>query len=262
MSAGMGAGMGAGMASGGPSAHYGPGPGYGPGAGWSAGPEYVPPSGAPGGPAPNTQAILGTSDIHAFDDNNVNAQNPQYKDLRNRARSEGDKMAHCFRASKTAYQRGDGAQAKQLSDEGHFHQHQMEQLNAQAVQWIYAANNADSPPGTIDVHGLYVKEALAKVDEVIRQAQAQNFPQLRIIVGKGIHSKDHVSHIRPAVEDMLHKYQIAAHVDPKNRGVLVVDMQAPRGGSDSAALTRDVAQHITGNDQEVRAIRLTQCIVM
>lgn len=213
-----------------------------------------------GGPAPNTQAILGTSDIHAFDDNNVNAKNPQYRELRNRARSEGDKMSHCFNTSQSAYKHGDGAKAKQLSEEGNYHKHQMEQLNAQAAQWIYAANNADSPPGTIDVHGLYVKEALAKVDEVIAQAQAQNFPQLRIIVGKGIHSKDHVSHIRPAVEDLLRKYNVAAHIDPKNGGVLIVDLFGPRGGG-NADFTGAMARNATGNDQEVRE-SLMQCIVM
>ena len=242
MGAGMGAGMGGGMGGQGPYPHQG---------GFQQG--GYPPQGAPGGQAPHTQEILGTNNVHAFDDNNVNAQNPQYKDLRNRARSEGDKMANAFDASKAAYSHGDGARAKQLSDEGNMHKHNMEQLNAQAVQWIFAANNADSPPGTVDLHGLYVKEALAKVDEVIHQAQAQNYPQLRLIVGKGIHSKDHVTKIKPAVEELLRKYNIAAHLDHRNQGVLVVDMNGPRGGG-SADFTRDMARNATGNDQE--------CVIM
>lgn len=241
-SAGAGAGAGAGAAAATAGMPYGYAPGYG-----------YPPAGAPGGPAPNTAQILGTDAIHPFDDNNKNAQNPYYRDLRNRARSEGDRMANAFRASKDAYRHGDGARAKDLSIEGNMHQHQMEQLNAQAAEWIYAANNADSPPGTIDLHGLYVKEALAKAEQVIQLARAQQYPQLRIIVGKGIHSKDHVSHIKPAVERLVRNYNVAAHVDPHNTGVLIVDMFGPPGGS-GADFTRDMARSATGNDQE--------CVVM
>ena len=79
----------------------------------------------------------------------------------------------------------------------------MERLNTEARQWIFAANNADSPPDTLDLHGLYVKEALIKVEEAIQKAQAQNYTELKLIVGKGLHSKDHVAHIKPAVERLL-----------------------------------------------------------
>lgn len=115
-------------------------------------------------------------------------------------------MAKAFDASKRAYASGDHARAKQLSDEGHQHQVQMEQLNAEARQWIFAANNADSPPDTVDLHGLYVKEALVKAEEAVQKAQALQCPQLKLIVGKGLHSRDHVTHIKPAVERLVKQY--------------------------------------------------------
>lgn len=167
-------------------------------------PSYGPAYSAPGGPAANSAQILGANaNIHDFDDNNKNAQNPHYKALRSKAQSEGDKMAHCFEQSQQAYARGDGAGAKKLSQEGHQHKAAMERLNTEARQWIFAANNADSPPDTLDLHGLYVKEALIKVEEAIQKAQAQNYTELKLIVGKGLHSKDHVAHIKPAVERLL-----------------------------------------------------------
>jgi len=46
-------------------------------------------------------------------------------------------MARCFQESKEAYSRGDGARAKQLSNEGKEHKRQMEELNEQASAWIY-----------------------------------------------------------------------------------------------------------------------------
>ncbi|WFD20152.1 hypothetical protein MCAP1_002396 [Malassezia caprae] len=210
---------------------------------------FQPGNEAPGGPAANSAQILGTTDIHLFDDNNKNAQNPHYKELRNKARSEGDKMANAFEASKQAYANGDGARAKELSNEGNMHKQNMEQLNTEARMWIFAANNADSPPDTVDLHGLYVKEALAKTEEAVQKAQAQNFPQLKLIVGKGIHSRDHVSHIKPAVEDLLRKYNLDAHVDEHNAGIVIVNLQGPPGGGQSN-FTRDIAQQATGDEQQ------------
>lgn len=270
--AGAGAGMGMGMGmqgSGGP----GPGPGpmyggngpYGPAQGFQ--PSYLGPYGpsygpgpfpgytpnAPGGPAANSAQILGTTDVHMFDDNNENARNPYYKAMRDKARSEGDKMANCFSKSQESYKHGDGSLAKDLSMEGEQHKKNMEQLNTQAAEWIFAANNADSPPDTIDLHGLYVKEALAKVQEAVPRAQRQHFPRLRLIVGKGIHSQNHVAHLKPAVQDLLQKHNVTAFVDPHNQGVVIVQLQNPQNINPVAA-TRELARGATGNEQE--------CVVM
>jgi hypothetical protein len=46
-------------------------------------------------------------------------------------------MGRCFSESKEAYQSGDGARAKELSNEGKKHQAEMEALNRQAGEWIY-----------------------------------------------------------------------------------------------------------------------------
>jgi len=66
-------------------------------------------------------------------------------------------------------------------------------------------NNRDSPPGTIDLHGLYVKEAIEKTEEAIANAQRQGTDELRVIVGKGIHSQGHVAKIKPAVQGLMQK---------------------------------------------------------
>lgn len=59
-------------------------------------------------------------------------------------------MARCFEESHTAYARGEGARAKELSNEGKTHQREMERLNAQASEWIfvgaYAVTNVPSSP--------------------------------------------------------------------------------------------------------------------
>ena len=52
----------------------------------------------------------------------------------------------------------DGAAAHDLSEQGKQHQRRKTEIDAEARDYIYYMNNTDSPPGTIDLHGLYVKE--------------------------------------------------------------------------------------------------------
>jgi DNA-nicking Smr family endonuclease len=66
-------------------------------------------------------------------------------------------------------------------------------------------NNRDSPPGTLDLHGLYVKEAIERTENAIREAQGRGDAEMQIIVGKGLHSQGHVAKIKPAVEDLMRR---------------------------------------------------------
>ncbi|KAF5092204.1 hypothetical protein D0Z03_002980, partial [Geotrichum reessii] len=59
--------------------------------------------------------------------------------------------------SKEAYNNGDGAEAKRLSEKGKKHGAKMDEYNAQAAQFVFRENNADSAGDEIDLHGLYVK---------------------------------------------------------------------------------------------------------
>lgn len=67
----------------------------------------------------------------------INHENDHYKQLRARANQEGDEMAKCFEESHRAYEARDGALAKELSNKGHAHQKEMNNLNAQASDWIF-----------------------------------------------------------------------------------------------------------------------------
>ena len=60
-----------------------------------------------------------------------------YATLRARAIQEGDLMAQCYQQSQEAYQRGDRALAKRLSEEGRVHKQEMENLNASASAWVF-----------------------------------------------------------------------------------------------------------------------------
>lgn len=59
--------------------------------------------------------------------------------------------------SKRAYDNGDGAEAKRLSEKGKEHARKMDDYNRKAAQYVFVANNADSQGDEIDLHGLFVK---------------------------------------------------------------------------------------------------------
>jgi hypothetical protein len=46
-------------------------------------------------------------------------------------------MHQCFDQSHKAYENGDGAKAKELSNEGKEAQHEMDRLNKEAADWIF-----------------------------------------------------------------------------------------------------------------------------
>lgn len=233
---------------------YGGGGGYAGavGGGGGQGGGYAPPQGTYHQPQPQHNAPTQGPHYKFSQDNQVNQHDANYLNLRNQARSEGDKMAQCFDQSHKAYAQGDGARAKQLSQEGNAHKANMERLNKQAADWIFMANNEDSPQGTVDLHGLYTSEALERTEQAVRQGQSQGWSEMRIIVGKGLHSKDHRQHIAPAVEKMMNDYRLEAHLDPRNAGVLVVNLRG--NGQGGANFTRDLAKQTTGNEDE--------CVIM
>ncbi|GAB1521477.1 asparagine-linked glycosylation protein [Rhizoctonia solani] len=177
---------------------------------------------------------------HARIDDNAQAQaNPHYQELRSRAREEGDAMARAFDASQEAYQSGDGAKAKELSNEGKRHKAEMERLNKEASDWIFEKVNLDSAPDELDLHGLYVKEAIERTEAAVEAAQSRGDEQIRIIVGKGLHSQGHIAKLKPAIEELMVKYRLNAHIDPENTGVLVVQLGGhSQRGMDPNEVTR------------------------
>ncbi|KAG2368410.1 hypothetical protein BDR07DRAFT_69275 [Suillus spraguei] len=158
------------------------------------------------------------------DQNQADQENEHYTSLRAKAKKEGDAMAECFRQSHEAYSRREGALAKELSEKGKKHKCTMEALNAEASAWIFRENNSDRKPGELDLHGLYVKEAISYSDKAIKEAQQRGDSQIRFITGKGLHSNDRVGKIKPALEDLVKQLNLSVEVDPQNAGVLIVQL--------------------------------------
>jgi len=145
-----------------------------------------------------------------------------YSSLRARAKQEGDLMAQCYRQSQEAYERRDRARAKALSDEGKRHALKMDKLNATASATVFKENNQDKDACEVDLHGLYVKEAITYSEKAITNARRKGDNEIRLIVGQGNHSEGGVSRLKPAIQEDMQMRGHHVEVDPRNPGVLLV----------------------------------------
>jgi len=98
----------------------------------------------------------------------------------------------------------------------------VEFLNKVAADVIFTKKNKGRSDGMIDLHGLYVGEALEYAELAFELAALEDDKVVRFIVGKGIHTKDGKAKIRPALEKLCQERGFTHYLHPKNDGVLIV----------------------------------------
>jgi len=155
------------------------------------------------------------------------------QELRKLANEEFEKQNKCYEESKAAYENKNGAQAKQLSEQGKEHNKKMNEFNEEAVKLIFEANNSKHDADTIDLHGLFVKEALQKVEERIEEQKRNGRDHLVIIVGAGNHSPNHVQKIKPAAVELLQKHHVSLTPDKPNHGCIYVEFGKENSSSET-----------------------------
>ncbi|KAJ6475314.1 hypothetical protein C8R47DRAFT_986360, partial [Mycena vitilis] len=67
--------------------------------------------------------------------------------------------------------------------------------------------NLSSKDGVIDVHGLFVPEAIKKVETSLQTAIWNNGKDLRVIVGRGLHSRDGRPKLRDAITKEMQRQE-------------------------------------------------------
>lgn len=162
--------------------------------------------------------------VHLGDGGN-HANDSQYKNLRDKAEQLYQKRQQLSSQSQQAFKSGDKGRAKELSDQAKNVLAEAEGYNRQAAEYVFRENNTDSAGDEIDLHGLYVKEAEYILQNRLTQAIRTNQDHLKVIVGKGLHSQNGVAKIKPAIDDMCRDSNLNHFVDPKNAGVLIIELQ-------------------------------------
>nr|CAG8437319.1 8762_t:CDS:2 [Entrophospora candida]CAG8438705.1 3851_t:CDS:2 [Entrophospora candida] len=107
----------------------------------------------------------------------------------------------------------------------------MQEYNNKAAEIIFLENNKDRPITELDLHGLFVKEAVEKTKLRIEQCELKGVSYLVIIVGKGKHSINGISKLRPAVLELIKKHNLRCTPNKPTDGCLHVEIGSPDGAS-------------------------------
>mmetsp|Transcript_5654 Transcript_5654/g.16811 ORF Transcript_5654/g.16811 Transcript_5654/m.16811 type:complete len:195 (+) Transcript_5654:134-718(+) len=148
----------------------------------------------------------------------------QGEKLRDDAGLLAHKRNECFEQSRAAYANGDGARAKELSNQGKEYDAEMDRLNARAAEIIFAAKQRDVDPDEIDLHGLYVSEAVEKTKERLIADRAAGKDHVVVIYGAGSHSVGGIQKIKPAVIDLLNADRFRYDDMVPNHGCVTVHL--------------------------------------
>lgn len=175
-------------------------------------------------------ASVGNRGAALFNEKDYNhATDDTYKNYRQQASELYDKKNKLSQQSQEAFQKGDKQKAHELSEQLKKILDEAENYNRKAAEYVFLENNADSKEDEIDLHGLYVKEAKWILQKRISESIRTNQPHLKVIVGKGLHSENGVAKLKPAIDEMCDESNLKHHMDPKNAGVLVIDLNNTSG---------------------------------
>ncbi len=124
--------------------------------------------------------------------------------LRNQASSYHDKVVSCAKRSQDAWKKGDKGEAGTLSEEKKSWQKKKDDANRKAAKLILDPQKSRTT-GEIDLHGLYLAEALDATKEFLKYWSKKSSVQetVLIITGAGHHSENNKAVIRPKVEKMI-----------------------------------------------------------
>jgi len=145
------------------------------------------------------------------------------KKLREQARRKGREMSEARSRAKSAQKKRYHGAAHAHREEAIAYESAMKELDKRAAKIVFRENNKNRREGgKIDLHGLYVAEAVQFARDQVQTARLRGDEVVRFIVGKGLHSDAGEAKIRPALEDYFTKQGLDHLLDPNNAGVLIV----------------------------------------
>ncbi|CAE7083183.1 unnamed protein product [Rhizoctonia solani] len=149
---------------------------------------------------------------------------------REKARVAARDRSKMLDKASVAWKAGQKSTAKTLSERGKHFGAQVERYNERAAKEIFLSLNATYYSGTkeslekIDLHGLFVNEALVYTQNHIDMCRQSGVTQTSIITGRGNNSKDGVAKIKPAVEGLLVREGLGNRFEWVNEGCVGVSL--------------------------------------
>lgn len=163
--------------------------------------------------------------IHSVNLNESLRGDEQSRIYRQQAQSDAEKRNEYFMLSKEAFRRKNHEKAQKYSLLRRRHQRLMNEANKQANDAIFNyLNGPERPENEIDLHGLFVSEAIDRLKIRLDVIGKKDYERLYVIVGRGIHSPDGPK-LKPAVFDFASKHNIPHVLHIHNSGCIVFDLR-------------------------------------
>ncbi|CAE6442029.1 unnamed protein product [Rhizoctonia solani] len=149
---------------------------------------------------------------------------------RDKARVAARNRSKMLDKASVAWKAGQKSTAKTLSERGKHFGAQVERYNERAAKEIFLSLNATYYSGSkealekIDLHGLFVNEALVYTENHLNVCRDTGVTQTSIITGRGNNSKDGVAKIKPAVEGLLVREGLGDRFRWENEGCVTVSL--------------------------------------
>lgn len=121
------------------------------------------------------------------------------------------KRRECVRLSYDAIKRRNFRQSERYSDEAEKWKLQMNATNKRAAEEAFRSNNVRRHVSEIDLHDLFVNEAIEMLTKRILKLMQQGGRKLIVIVGRGLHSINGPK-IKPAVIDLAIDWGITTSI--------------------------------------------------
>jgi DNA-nicking Smr family endonuclease len=150
---------------------------------------------------------------------------PGYQN-RQEAFSAAEKARVASQQSQTAYKNGDHQGARNFSTLSKSHWNECNRLHSLAETEIFTHHNPTYPTNLtrIDLHGLLVKEAIARVEKHVELCKWSKIPRTVVVTGRGSHSKDGLAKIKPAIQELCRRESLRVFVDEPNVGCMTVEI--------------------------------------
>jgi len=146
------------------------------------------------------------------------------RQLRERARRSNREMREARDKAKSARRIGDYETARTHNQDAIAHESEMKSLDKRAAKIIFKEKNKALKEGTVDLHGLYVMEAIDCAKRELQSAIYRNDDTVCFIVGKGLHSDGGLSKLRPRLAELCDERGLTYSLDPRNAGKLIVQL--------------------------------------
>lgn len=146
-----------------------------------------------------TKATSGSAESHLLDDLPPTATLALVEELRREAQGRVEERQRVMTQAREAQATKNPAYGHILAERAHAIHLEGKKIQHKAMLACFRYHNPSFPTMPVDLHGLFVSEAMAIVKLLIRDYSILRSKQIHLISGRGSHSENQTSRIREAI---------------------------------------------------------------